>query len=437
MQYLFSHADILLRSKAGDYTVLPDAYLGVEGESICYIGKDRPAEPCRQEKLMRGKLLMPGLVNCHTHAAMTLLRGVGSGLPLHAWLFDAIFPVEDKLDAEAAAVGLDLAMLEMLSTGTTSFSDMYFFPAQTTERILKAGMKANVCRVVQSFDPAELPENNRSIAQSLELWETMHGAGNGRIRVDFCIHAEYTCQSRIVEAYSRLCREKGGRMHLHLSETAAEQEKCIETYGKTPARWFADLGTFDSPTAAAHCVVVTEEDMAILKDKGVRVVHNPSSNMKLGSGFAPIPRMLELGIPVALGTDGAASNNNLNLWEELHLAALLHKGYGNDPTCLTPEQLLDMATVVGAQLQGRDDTGVLAVGKKADVIALDETKPHLQPNLDTLALLCYSVQGSDVCMTMVDGQILYENGQFYTLDPDEIYRQVQAVLPKLYGKEAQ
>ena len=194
-------------------------------------------------------------------------------------------------------------------------------------------------------------------------------------------------------------------MHIHLSETKKEHQECIDKYGKTPARWFADLGVFDIRTMAAHCVWVTEDDMRLLLEKGVGVVHNPTSNMKLGSGFAPIQKMRNMGIKVAIGTDGAASNNNLNMFEEMHLASVIHNGYTGDPTIMKPEEVLKMATVNGARLQGREDTGELRPGMCADIVAIDLNRPHLFPVLDPLALLCYSVQGSDVYMTMVDGQI--------------------------------
>ena len=223
-------------------------------------------------------------------------------------------------------------------------------------------------------------------------------------------------------------------MHIHLSETKTEHDECVAKYGKTPARWFNDLGTFDSPTFAAHCVWVTEEDMVLMREKGVSPVHNPTSNMKLGSGFAPIPRMLELGLNVALGTDGAASNNNLNMMEEMHLAAVLHNGFTHDPTLMKPAQVLNMATRNGARLQGRGDTGSLEVGKKADIIAIDFRKPHLYPNFEPMALLVYSAQASDVCMTMVDGKILYEDGKFLTLDPETVMNNARAAVKRLYGE---
>ena len=284
------------------------------------------------------------------------------------------------------------------------------------------------------FDENQTVEQNTQIPESLALFEKYHGAADGRIHIDFSIHAEYTCKSHIVKAYSDLCREKGGRMHIHLAETAREQRECIERYGKTPTEWFESLGTFDSPTAAAHCVAVTERDMDILKAHGVSVIHNPTSNLKLGSGFAPIRQMMDKGINVTLGTDGTASNNNLNMFEEMHLAEIMHDGYHNDPTLISTQEVLDMATVNGAKLQGRDDTGVLAVGKKADIIAIDLSKPHLYPNFDTPALLTCSAQAGDVCMTMVDGNILYENGEFKTLDENKVRADMERAVERLYRK---
>jgi len=221
-------------------------------------------------------------------------------------------------------------------------------------------------------------------------------------------------------------------MHLHLSETAKEHEACKGRYGKTPAQWFLDLGVLDSPVIAAHCVAVEPADIDILTRQGVSCVHNPSSNMKLGSGFMPLQTMLERGINVAIGTDGAASNNNLNLFEEIHLASLIHKGYTGDPTIIRPDDLLLMATRNGARAQGRTDCGELAVGKKADLIAIDLQKPHLMPSHDLTALLVYSAQASDVVMTMVDGKILYEHGTYMNIDLDSVLNDLDESMARLF-----
>ena len=432
MKLLLKHCDILVSQETG-LRCLEKAYLGIDGDTIDYIGTDMPQAAYDREKDMTGRLLLPGLINCHGHSPMVLLRGVGSDLTLQEWLFGKIMPIEDKLTAEDIKTGNQLALLEMISTGTTSYSDMYFEPQTAVENALACGIKANISRPVQCFSKDETYAENFRAKESIQLFRDYHGAGDGRVRIDFSVHAEYTCFEHIVGPYSADCKALGGRMHIHLSETKKEHDECVAKYGKTPAKWFYDLGTFDSPTAAAHCVFVTEEDMALMLEKGVSPIHNPTSNMKLGSGFAPIQRMLELGLNVALGTDGAASNNNLNMMEELHLAAVLHNGFHRDPTILKPAELLAMATRSGAKLQGREDTGELAVGKKADIIALDLTKPHLYPNLDPLALTVYSAQGSDVAMTMVDGAILYENGEFLTLDADKILYEAKAAVKRLYA----
>ena len=431
MKRLLKNCDIL---SGADLTLIKNGFLGVDGDTVCCLGNQRPKEAYDEEKDMGGALLIPGLVNCHTHSPMTLLRGVGSDLPLQQWLFDKVFPIEDRLTKEDIRAGSLLAILEMLSTGTTSFSDMYFEPWVTIEAVGEAGMKTNISRPVQSFDPSERPEDNEKIQESLALFEEYNGAFGGRVLVDFCVHAEYTCTERIVRAYADLCRGKGGRMHIHLSETKAEHEACKAKYGKTPARWFYDLGALDENAFAAHCVYLEESDDELFLEKGVSVVNNPTSNMKLGSGFAPIPRLLGKGINVALGTDGAASNNNLNLMEELHLASVIYNGYTGDPTVMKPVETFRMATINGAKLQGRRDTGELAVGKKADIVAISMDGPHMMPAFEPLSTLAYSAQGADVRMTMVDGKILYENGEFKTIDAERVRWDVRAALKRLYGE---
>lgn len=432
MRTLLKGADILLRKENG-YETLHGAYLGVDEAKIDYIGEEKPEKAYDLEKDMSGRLLAPGLINCHSHIAMTLMRGIGSGLPLQDWLFKAIFPIEDKLVREDIAAASRFALIEMIAGGTTSFSDMYFFPEETVWAVEEAGIKANLNRCVQCFDENQTVEQNTQIPQSVELFEKYHNAENGRIRIDFSIHAEYTCKPHIVRAYSELCKAHGGRIHIHLSETQREVDECIARYGKSPVAWFEELGTLDSPTAAAHCVAVSDEDIAILKRHGVNVIHNPTSNLKLGSGFAPVRKLMDAGINLALGTDGAASNNNLDMFEEMHLADIMPCGYRHDPTEVSSAEVLDMATVNGARLQGRSNTGVLAVGKKADIIALDLDKPHLYPNFDTPALLTCAAHSSDVVLTMVDGKILYENGEYKTLDREKVFYEARAAVKRLYA----
>jgi len=431
MRQLLKNCDILA-TENGVFVPLHNAYLGISNDTIDYIGTEKPEAVYDSEKDMSGKMLLPGLINCHGHAPMVLLRGVGSDLPLQEWLFDKMMPIEDKMGEAELKAGMELAQLEMLACGTTSYSEMYMMPWVEAEVVERSGMKANLTRVVQCFDPSQTYEQNTQAKQSVEFFEKYHNTVNGRVLVDFSIHAEYTNYPHIMEAYAKDCLSHGARMQVHMSETRREHEECIAKYGKTPAELFESLGVFDSPTSAAHCVWVSEHDMDIMAAKGVSVIHNPESNMKLGSGFAPVMKMIDKGINVTIGTDGAASNNNLNMFEEMHLASVIHNGYLNDPTILKPVDVLKMATVNGAKLQGRGDTGALTVGLKADIIAVDMTKPHMQPCIDPMALITYSAQGSDVCMTMVDGKILYENGEYLTLDRERIYHDVKTVLKNLY-----
>ena len=432
MKRLLKGADILAWEKDG-FTCLKNGYLGIDGDKIDYIGGEAPTAAYDEVKDMTHRLLLPGLVNGHTHTGMSLLRGLGSDLPLQQWLFDTVFPVEDRLTDEDLRIGMELSLLEMIASGTTSFTDMYMGALYTAKAVVDAGMKANLCRPLQSFDPDEEPMTCRRMKEMLALYDRWNGAGDGRIAVDFSVHAEYTCTERMVRAAAEEAQKRGAGLHIHLSETEAEQQNCIDKYGLTPARWFDQLGAFGGRAYAAHGVWLTAEDRALLRERGVTVVHCPESNLKLGSGVADVPAMVREGMALALGTDGAASNNNLNMFEEMHLCALLHKGVQRDPTLLPLQEVLKMATVNGTRLQGRTDTGVLAVGKKADVVAVDMDRPHLTPCIDPLSNLLYAAQGSDVTMTMVDGRVLYENGEHLTLDRERILHEAQQAAKRLLG----
>lgn len=432
MKTLFKNARII-NFVDGKLNIIKNGYLAVDGDVISYVGTELPEGDFNRVKDMEGKILMPGIYNCHTHSPMVLLRGVGSDLPLDKWLFGEVIPIEDKLTAEEIRAASDLAMMEMISGGTVSFSDMYFEPGQTAESAAKAGLRANICRPVQSFDPNEKPEDSFRLKEAGELYDKYNGFAEGRIMIDFCIHAEYTCTEIIARAASELCHEKGANMHIHLSETAKEQKECIDKYGVTPAKWFENLGLFENKVFAAHCVVLTDDDALILKNHGASIVHNPSSNMKLGSGFAPVQKYIDMGINVALGTDGAASNNNLSMPEEMHLASIIHNGYNNDATIMNSETILKMATVNGAKLQNREKCGNLLPGYKADIVAFSLDAPHMQPCLDEAALIVYSAGTSDVCMNMVDGKIIYENGVYFTVDTEKTYYNFKKAVEKLYN----
>ncbi len=431
MKTLYKNASVI-NFVDGRLNVIKNGFLSVNDDIIEYVGNENPEEAFDSVKDMTGTIIMPGIYNCHTHSPMTLLRGVGSDLPLDKWLFEKVFPVEDKLTAEDIEAGSYLALLEMISSGTVSFSDMYFEPARTCEAVGRSGLRANISRPVQCFDPTERPEDSYRIKQSLDLFENYNKAFDSRILVDFCIHAEYTCDEKTTRYYSELCKEKQGNMHIHISETLKEHNECIAKYNMTPTAWFESLGAFDSRSFAAHCVFLSEEDMEIFKKHNISVVHNPTSNMKLGSGFAPIEEFILKGINVALGTDGAASNNNLDMLEEMHIASVIHNGYYRDATIMSAEKILKMATVNGAMLQGRENCGNILPGYKADFIAISTDAPNMIPCLDEAALVVYSAGRSDVAMTVVDGKVLYEKGEFLTLDKERIYYDVKKAVSHLY-----
>lgn len=400
-------------------------YVGVCGRDIVYLGAAAPADAAEYANQIegRGKLLLPGLVNTHTHLAMTLLRGYGENLSLQDWLFGRIFPFEAKLSSEAIYWATQLALAESLRFGITSSTDMYMDVQAICRAAAETGCKisADLMAPVGGDEQSEKPF--LGAAAALKEW---HGYDEGRILIDSYIHAEYTTSEERCRFMADLAKRHNLHMNLHLSETRLEHEECKQRHnGQTPAAYFAGLGVFDQPTTVAHAVWVDSADIQILAEKGVTVAHNPVSNLKLASGIAPVPAMLQAGVNVALGTDSVASNNNLNLWEEMKLMGLLHKTAANDPTVITPAEVLAAATVNGARAQGRGNTGQIALGKRADLQMLNIDQPHMQPCYDMLHNLVYAAQGSDVELTMVDGRILYQSGEFSSIDYERVVHEVE------------
>ncbi len=355
-------------------------------------------------------LVLPGLVNCHCHAPMTLLRGVGGGLPLQRWLTEAIFPLEAKMTPSDIRAGALWGAMEMLAGGTTCVADMYEHPEETMRAFSEAGIRANLCKVGLSSVPNRLADCI-SFCKSFLI-------SDSSFLIDLCIHSEYLTDESFCRALAAANRELGRPVHFHVSETKKEHEECIARHGKTPIAYLADVGLLDFGGYAAHCVWCTDDDFRIMAQRGVSLVHNPSSNMKLGSGFARVVRARELGVNVALGTDGTASNDNLDMFEEMHLASLIHKGVSHDPTVLSPWDVIEMATKNGAKALGRDDLGEIAVGKKADLCVVDMHRIHLMPAHDIANLVVHSMHASDVVRTVVGGNVLYERGHFPGVDAE-------------------
>ncbi|NLO89589.1 MAG: amidohydrolase [Clostridia bacterium] len=369
----------------------------------------------------RDKVALPGFVNAHTHAAMALFRGYADDLPLDIWLNEKIWPVEAKLTPEDVYWGVKLALLEMIKGGITAYGDMYFFMDEEAEAVTEAGIRASlsVGLIAVAGDPSQ---KLREAEHFVSRW---NGEAEGRITAMFGPHAPYTCPPGFLKEVVSAAKQYGVGIHTHLAETKKEVEDIYKLYGKSPVEVYEEAGVLDLHVLAAHCVHMTSRDMEILKNHGVFVVHNPQSNLKLGSGIAPVPEMLKKGIPVALGTDGAASNNNLDIFEEMRTAALLHKGVNLNPTLVTASEALKMATIWGAEALGLKNVGKIEPGKKADIVLLDFNSPHLQPKIDHVAHIVYSAGSADVDTVIVDGKIIMKNGKVLTLDEEKIYQEVQ------------
>ncbi len=403
-----------------NFQIRSHCFVQTMGDRIVYIGEQMPTETAGQEQIDgKNKLMIPGLVNAHTHVPMTLLRGYGENLPLDRWLNERIFPYEDCLDADSVYYASCVGIAEMLRFGVTSFTEMYNFCDQIADAVDKSGIKANISRGLLCFDDSALTDLV-AFDESRALYENRHGSANGRILVDMCIHGEYTSTPKVVGQMAEYAASIGARMHIHLSETEKEFVQCKERHGVTPTAYMAQMGIFDSPTTAAHCTYLTESDLDILAQKKVTPAHCPISNLKLGGGIADLPAMMSHDLSVALGTDGAASNNNLNLFEEIKCAALIHKGVTKKADICAPSEVLRMATRNGALSQGRLDTGLIKEGYRADFAILDCDRTYLRPAHDSVANLVYAAQGSDVIMTVVDGKVLYCDGVYTTLDMEKI-----------------
>ena len=422
MDILFKNVTAVLMDTA--CTVLSNAYVGITGSKISYVGQSAPKEAATRVIDGTHKVLLPGFVNAHTHLAMTQLRGYADDYALQAWLDEHIFPAEAKMTDEMCYIGTQLAMMECIASGTVSVTDMYDHMLAVGRVVEESGLKANLTRALMTFDP---DYNAASFAadfrqrETLELIDAYHGFDNGRILVDTSIHAEYTSHKGLWEPVAAFALERGLGMNVHVSETKFEHEGCKERYGKTPARVLYEAGVFDVRTTAAHCVWTEPEDWAIFAEKGVTAVHNPVSNLKLASGVAPVPSMLSAGVNVALGTDGVASNNSHDMLEEVKTAALFHKGMSLDPTMMPAPQALRLAVTGGAVAQGRQgEMGEIALGLDADLILMDFDAPHLTPVHNVISNLVYAARGSDICLTLVRGRVLYENGEFLTIDRERV-----------------
>ena len=371
---------------------------------------------------------IPGFVNAHTHASMTLLRSYADDMKLMDWLEQMIWPIEAKLRSDDIYWGAMLAAVEMIRSGTTAFADMY---GPDMERVAEVVEVSGLRGVLSRGLIGVVPDSNKKLEENAALYENYHGAAEGRITVMFGPHAIYTCPPDYLKKVAAKAQMLDAEVHIHMSETIGEVENCLQEYGKRPFAHVASTGLFDNGTLAAHCVHLDDEDIDIIKKYHIRVAHNPGSNMKLASGTAPVPRLLKEGICVALGTDGASSNNNLDMLDEVQAAALIHKVYTLDPLAVPALTAVKMGTEYGAQALSLHDVGRLQSGDKADIVLLSMYGAAWTPCYNPVSLLAYSAQSSSVDTVMVNGRILMENGEIKTLDEERVLFEAQNVADRL------
>ncbi|QJC51906.1 amidohydrolase [Paenibacillus albicereus] len=408
-------------------------HMVVDGDRIAYIGEERPQDADDIAVRIDGsrRIYMPGLINTHGHAAMSLLRGYSDDEALQTWLQDYMWPMEAKFTDADVKWGTSLAVLEMLKSGTTTFVDMYDRMDQVARVVEQSGMRGVLMRGAIGLCPEEV--QREKLAEAVQFAKDWNGAADGRIMTMMSPHAPYTCPPAFIESFVQAAHDLDLPMHTHMSETQAEVEQNVREYGLRPVAHLDRLGLFSRPSFVAHAVHLTDEEIALLAERGVAVSHNPASNLKLASGVARVPELLKAGVAVSLGTDSAASNNNLDLFDEIRLAALIHKGVSGDPTVMPAHQALQLATLGGAATIRQPELGALQAGLKADFIALDADQPHFYPRTDLVSHLVYAASGRDVRDVWVDGRQVVQGGVCLLLDEEKILAEAEACYRRLAG----
>jgi 5-methylthioadenosine/S-adenosylhomocysteine deaminase len=429
MKTLFKNAVIMTADDTN--TCYERGYIFVEGDTITAVGQEWSAvEPTADQVIdVQGKWIMPGWVNTHGHAGMTILRGYADDLPLQEWLEQKMWPMEGQFTADTVRWATSLAVVEMLKTGTTCFLDMYDHMDIVARVVEESGIRAVLARGVTGLCSAE--EQIRKLEQATAFATEWNGQAGGRITTMMSPHAAYTCPPDYVRKIVARAAEHRLPVHIHLSETAREVEQNVKDYGKRPVAHLEELGVFDSPTLVAHAVHLTDEEIDILKKYDVKISHNPTSNLKLGSGVARVKDLLQNGFEVSIGTDSVASNNNLDMFQEVRLAALIQKGVLCDPTAVAAQTALKMGTQWGGKALFLKDTGQIAKGYKADFIIINPYQAHLQPFHEPVAHIIYSASGHDVEDVYVNGKQVVKNGQCLYIDEEKVIAEANRVFQVL------
>ncbi len=429
--YLFKNATVVTQDKEG---IISNGYVGVLGGTIEYVGNQKPEKQAKTEIDCKNKVLIPGLVNTHCHSAMSLLKGFADDLTLEKWYFEKILPTEATFTKEMVYAGSTLAFAEMIANGITCVADMYFHLGVIAKSACEVGIKANLCNALVDFDEQNFVlENDRSYKDSIEVLEQFHREKSGGLVVlDAGIHDENTTHPKVWKAAIEFAQKYSLNMQMHLSETKKNHDDCIARRGKTPAEVFEEYGVFEIPTLAAHCIHLSENDIDIFAKRGVSVAFNPMSNLKLTDGILNADRLLNRGINVAFGTDGAGSNNNLDIFAEMKTGTILQKELAHDPTVFPAKTAFGCATSNGTKAVFRqNETGAIKQGLSADIVLVDFNKPSLTPSYDVCSSLVYSARGSDVCLTMVNGKILYKDGNYLTIDIEKLLHEVNEISKKI------
>ncbi|WP_297463899.1 amidohydrolase family protein [Thermococcus sp.] len=422
--------DILIRNGRvihGENFEVVEADVLIEGNRIVRVGKNI-TEPADTVIDAKGKVVSPAFINLHTHSPMGLFRGLADDLPLMDWLQNHIWPREAKLTREYTKVGAYLGALEMIKSGTGTFLDMYFFMDGVAEVTLESGLRGYLSYGM--IDLGDPEKTGKEIREALRTMEFIEKLGSDRVHFVFGPHAPYTCSIALLKEVRRLASEHGKLITIHVSETMAEIGQITERYGKSPVVLLDDIGFFGRDVIIAHGVWLDSRDIQILAREGVTVAHNPASNMKLASGVMPLQKLLNAGVNVGLGTDGAASNNNLDMLEEMKLAALLHKVHNLDPTVADAKTVFRMATLNGAKALGIK-AGVIKEGYLADLAIINFNQPHLRPINNVISHLVYSANGNDVETTIVDGKVLMLDREVLTLDEEKILVEAEKTIERL------
>lgn len=381
----------------------------------------------------QGKLLIPGLVNTHTHLSMTLFRGVADDLKLEKWLNDYIWPLEEHLSGEYCYAGALLGCVEMIRSGTTAFNDMYFYMDHVAEAVKDAGLRAVISHGMIDFDDEK--KRKAEIRESKRIIRKCHGMADGRIKVALGPHSPYTCSRQLLDEVRSLADEHGLLIHIHVAETEDEVRQVKEKYGYRPFVYLDEIGFLGEDVIAAHAVWLSSSEIRIIKSRGVKLSHNPASNMKLASGVSPVEELINGGVCVSLGTDGPASNNNLDMIEEMKIAALLQKVKKMDPTALDAGTVFKMATINGAAALGMvDEIGTIEVGKKADLALINIRKCNLTPWRRPVSHLVYAASGCDVETVLCDGEILMEKGKLRSLDEKYVIELAESAAEELTSR---